>query len=123
MLSHLDNANGNLYGVANFLLKRMQRIQNYAARVILQVEKKFNSLQALFELHWLPIKACIEHKLLCIIHKCLHDQYSLAYLKDLIVSNRRSGTLEGLRSNRSENFLIVPYAKYKTFAWRSFSVA
>ena len=74
VLSHLDYANGNLYGVANYLLKRKQKIQNYAARVILQVDKKFNSLQALFELHWLPIKDHIEYKLLCIIHKCLHDQ-------------------------------------------------
>ena len=71
-LSHLDYVNGNLYGVANYSLKRMQRIQNYVARVILQVDKKCDSLQALFELHWLPIKAHIECKLLCIIHKCLH---------------------------------------------------
>ena len=50
VLPHLDYANGNLYGVANYLLKIMQKIQNYAARVILQVDKKFNSLQALVEL-------------------------------------------------------------------------
>ena len=43
VLSHLDCANGNMYGVANYLLKRMQRIQNYVARVILQADKKFNS--------------------------------------------------------------------------------
>ena len=42
VLSHLDYTNGNLYGVANYLLKRMQRIQNYVARIILQVDKKFN---------------------------------------------------------------------------------
>ena len=88
-----------------------------------QVNKKIYSLQALFELHFLSIKACIEYKLLFIIHKCIQDQYSLAYLKDLIVSNRRSGTLEGLKSNRSKKLLIVPYVKYKTFAWRSFIVA
>ena len=40
VLSHLEYANGNLYGVANYLLKGMQRIQNYDARVILQIDKK-----------------------------------------------------------------------------------
>ena len=35
VLSHLDYATGNLYGIADYLLKRMQRIQNYVARVIL----------------------------------------------------------------------------------------
>ena len=119
VLSYLDYANGNLYGVANYLLAENSKL---CARVILQIVKKFNSLQALFELHWLPVKAHVGYKLLCMIHKCLYDQYSLAYLKNLIVFNRRSGTVEGLRSNRSEN-LIVPYAKYKTFAWRLFSVA
>ena len=99
VLSHLDYANRHLYGVASYLLKRMQRIQNYVAKVMLQVDKTFNSLQALFELYWLLIKASREYQLLCIIHKCLHDQYSPTYLKDLIVPNRRSGTLEGLRSN------------------------
>ena len=84
---------------------------------------RINSLKAMFELHWLPIKAHIEYKLLCIIHKCLHNQYSPAYLKDFVVSNKRLGTLEGLRSNRSENLLIAPFVKYKTFVWRSFSVA
>ena len=44
VLSHLDYANGNLYGAANYLLKRMQRIKNYIARVILQVDKIFTSL-------------------------------------------------------------------------------
>ena len=66
VLSHLDYANGNLYGVGSYLLKRMQKIQNYAARVILQVDQKFNSLQALFKIALLAYQG--SHKVQIVVH-------------------------------------------------------
>ena len=39
VLSHLDYANGNLFGMHEYLLKRMQRVQNWAAKIVINVQK------------------------------------------------------------------------------------
>ena len=39
VLSHLDYANGDLFGMHEYLLKRMQRVQNWAAKIVLNVQK------------------------------------------------------------------------------------
>ena len=66
----------------------------------------------------------IEYKILTIVHKCLNDNKAPVYLKNLLIHNnqKNSGVSTGLRSNDSEHVLIVPYAKYKAFGRRAFSV-
>ena len=124
VLSHLDYANANLFGIHEYLLKRMQRVQNWVAKIVLNVQKQCNSLKCLHELHWLPIVARIEYKILTIVHKCLNDNKAPVYLKNLLIHNNwiNSGVCAGLRSNDSEHVLIVPYAKYTTFGRRAFNV-
>ena len=81
-------------------------------------------MKCLNELHWLPIVVRIEYKILTIVHKCLIDNIAPAYLKKMLIHNNwiHSGVCAGLRLNDSERILIVPYAKYKTFGRRAFSV-
>ena len=50
VISHLDYANGSLFGISEHLLDHMQRVQNFAARVVLRENKNFSSRQALYEL-------------------------------------------------------------------------
>ena len=45
---------------------------------------------------------------------------SPVYLKSLINHTQRQGTAQGLQSS---HLLEIPYARYKMFSWRSFSVA
>ena len=99
VLSHLDYANGNLFGVHEYLLKRMQGVQNWAAKIVPNVQKQCNSLRCLHELHWLPIVARIEYKILTIVHECLNDNKVLAYLKNLLIHNNKInlGVCTGLR--------------------------
>ena len=77
VISHLEYANGNLFGISEHLLDLMQRVQNFAARVVLRENKNFSSRQSLYELHWLPICACIIYKMLSIVFKCLNDANGL----------------------------------------------
>ena len=109
VLSHLDYANGNLFGVHEYLLKRMQRVQNWAVKIVLNVQKQCNSLKCLHELHWLPIVLRIEYKILTIVHKCLNDNKAPVYLKNLLIHNNwiHSGVCAGQRLNDSEHVLIV----------------
>ena len=53
------------------LLKRLQFVQNCAAKLVLGRHKFDCSREALAELHWLPIKAWIDFKVLTLVHKCL----------------------------------------------------
>ena len=87
VISHLDYANGNLFGISEHLLDHMQRVQNFAAMVVLREKKNFRSRQALYELHWLPIPVCLIYKILSIVFKCLNDANAPVYLRSLPVYN------------------------------------
>ena len=62
--SHLDYCNSLLYGCKTSSIKCLQRIQNYSARAICKIAKYDHISPILKQLHWLPVKARIEHKLL-----------------------------------------------------------
>ena len=64
----------------------------------------YNICLVLTELHWLPVKARIEHKLLTLTFKAVHGQ-GPSYLSELI--SRRPTPRPGLRSNHSL-LLTVP---------------
>ena len=124
VLSHLDYANCILIGISYYLIKEMQSIQKFAAKVVLNVNRERDALSALKELHWLPVDVKIKYKILCIVFKSLHDKSALAYLRDLMIHNNRNGrVVSGLRSSDRSHLLIVPYVKYQTFACRVFSVS
>ena len=80
VLSHLDYANCILFRISDYLIRKMQRIQNFAARVVQNVNRESDALSALKELHWLPVDTRIKYKILCIVFKCLHDKSTPTYL-------------------------------------------
>ena len=55
-LSHLDYANGLLIGLPDCSIKLMQKVQNMAAKVVLNLKKHDSSTDAIKILHWLPIR-------------------------------------------------------------------
>ena len=73
VLTHLDYSNSVLCRLPKKSIMRLQRIQNWAAKVVLQRDKFSSSAEALNILHWLPVKDRIEYKILCIIYKCLNN--------------------------------------------------
>ena len=72
VLSHLDYANAILSCIPEVDIKKMQQVQNMAATLVLNCPKTENSTGCLRSLHWLPVSARIEHKLLTITYKCLN---------------------------------------------------
>ena len=71
VVSHLDYCNSILAGLPNSEIKRMQRVQNIAAKLVLGKSKFHSSLECLWELHWLPINKRIQFKVLVLVFKCL----------------------------------------------------
>ena len=56
IMSHLDYANGLLYGLPSKFIWKFQRIQNMSAKLILNLKDYYASVtKAKMGLHWLPI--------------------------------------------------------------------
>ena len=119
VISHLDYANAVFAGLPQCELKKLQRVQNIAAKLILR-KKKYDSASACRkDLHWLPIPARIDFKIILLVFKCLTNK-APAYLQSLI--SRKTTNRAGLRSCKDTKKLEVPFTSRRTFADRSFSV-
>ena len=70
--SRLDYCNSVLYSVSGQLLRKLQMVQNAAARVVTRSRKFDQITPVLNELHWLPMVQRVRFKLALIVFKCLH---------------------------------------------------
>ena len=74
VLSRIDYCNGLLSSIPSTQLDRVQRLQNWAARLMFQVSRDHPSQPLLNSLHWLPLKQRIIFKLLLFVYKILNNQ-------------------------------------------------
>ena len=118
-ISHLDYANTLLYGMTKKLKSKYQRNQNMCAKLVLNKKKYDSATKCLQELHWLPIKQRIHHKILLMTHKALSGQ-APKYIQELI---KIKTPCRQLRSGHSGRLLCTPSIQRQTFASRSFSYA
>ena len=95
--SRLDYFNSILYGCNQSILQRLQLLQNYAARLVYRIPEFCHITQYLKDLHWLPLQARIQFKLLSIVFNCIHGT-GPQYLSELLC---RRTTRPGLRSANS----------------------
>ena len=116
--SRIDYCNSLLYDIPNYLLQRLQRLQNTSARIITKAGKYDHITSILHELHWLPICERIKFKLLLNVYKSLHDQ-GPSYIKDLLCNYEPKRILR----SQSRSLLCIPQTRTKTFGDRSFSVS
>ena len=116
--SRLDNGNALLYGLPDFQIQRLQRIQNTAARILTRTKKHEHISPVIKSLHWLPISKRIEYKILTLTYKCIHDQ-APSYLKDLIKEYEPSRALR----SASQHLLQVPVTRLKSYGDRTFAKA
>ena len=72
VISHLDYAKDLYYGLPATEIKKLQRIQNMAAKIVAGADRHDSSTEALKSLHWLPFHLRIEYKVLTLVFKSLH---------------------------------------------------
>ena len=90
--SKLDHCNSLLYNVPKNVTKKLQSVQNAAARLITRPRKCDHITPILLDLHWLPVSEGLEFKILLLAFKALHQQ-SPAYIQDFITHYLRSRLL------------------------------
>ena len=82
-LSRIDNCTSLLFGSTHDVTSHLQRIQNYAARVILRLPKSSNITTQLRSLHWLPVKERSTYKIACLFYHC-HSNTVPSYVTDML---------------------------------------
>ena len=117
VLSRLDYCNATLAGLPATHIARLQRIQNNAARLVLQKSKRQHVTPLLKQLHWLPIQTRIDYKLATLAFG--HFDGSLPqYLSSRLDIYQPSRSL----LSSKDRLLRVPRWKLKkSFGYRSFS--
>ena len=114
----LDYCNSLLYGINQYLIVKLQRVQNAAARLNMQCHRTTHTFTILKEMHWLPIKDRIICSVVVNVFKALHGQ-SPQYIRKLLCYE------EEIRFSCSsaKSLLKIPICNNKTCGRRSLSVA
>ena len=84
ILSRIHYCNSLYINLPSFQIQRIQRLQNYAARILLRKSRYEHASPLLLEFHRLPVKHRIDFKVATLIFKCMHELAPI-YLRDLIV--------------------------------------
>ena len=75
--------NSLLFGSTHDVTSHLQRIQNYAARVILRLPMSSSIAIHLKSLHWLPVKVRSTYKIACLCYHC-HSSTAPSYVTDML---------------------------------------
>lgn len=106
VLSRLDYCNAILKSSPAYVINRLQKVQNRAARLVTECRTRDHITPVLENLHWLPVQSRIDFKVLCYAFKCFYKTAPI-YLQEIvqIYEPKRS-----LRSNDKDLFTI-PFTK------------
>ena len=103
--SRLDYGNTILTGLPDYLIVRLQLVQNCAARLITKTPRTDHITDVRRSLHWLPVECRIKFKVLVYVFKCLNS-LAPAYLIELVTVHQPS------RNLRSRHKTLQQVPKY-----------
>ena len=121
VLSRIDYCNSLLFGSTLDVTSHLQRIQTFAARVILCLPKSSSIKTHLKSLHWLPVKVRSTYKIACLCYHC-HSITAQSYVADMLHTEPSHN-----RITRSSSYTMPllnrPAHSKATLGDRSFSFA
>ena len=125
VLSRLDNGNALLLGTNLSHIDRLQKLQNWAAKLVFCAKKYDHVTPYLKQLHWLPIKDRIIFKILLYVYKSLNG-HAPDYLSSCLTRYSSTQSRPGLRSSSDLTRLAIPKLPSNSLvsaADKSFSLA
>ena len=102
------------------MTSHLQRILNYAARVILSLPKSSNITTHLKSLYWFPVKVRRTYKIACLCYHC-HNSTAPSYVTDML-QKKPSHTRNTRSSSYSMPLLNMPAHSKAIFRDGSFSM-
>lgn len=118
VLSRLDYCNSLLFNIPKYLISKLQRVQNTAARLITRCSLRDHITPTIISLGWLTVEQRIKYKLLTLVYKCLAGS-SPHYLEELV---QRYTPGRSLRSSRGSR-IVVPTVNGVRYGGRRFDAA
>ncbi len=115
VMCRIDTCNSLLYGLPDTQIARLQRLQNSAPRLVTRTRTRESITPILKDLHWLPIRARMDFKILVLTYQCIHGTAPV-YLQRLVQEYK---TTRNLRSSH-KSLLTPPVIKTKSYGSRSF---
>ena len=115
---HLDFANSLLFGLPKGLIGQLQRVQDFAARIVTRAHRWTSSAPLLVRLHWLPVARRILYKVAQLAYRCYH-RLAPSYLCDLVSPYRPARALR----TEDAHLFVVPRVNRERCGSRSFSFA
>ena len=123
--SRLDQHNSLLLGLSKQSLKRLQFIQNAAAKLIIGAKKRDHVTPILISLHWLPVEQRILFKILLLTFKTLQNK-GPSYLKEHLTGYTPASDVcddapaKNLRSGGANLLCLPQKIHYSTTKKRAF---
>ncbi|KAF7669095.1 hypothetical protein LDENG_00249980, partial [Lucifuga dentata] len=104
-------------GLPNYAIRNLQLVQNAAARILTKTQKYDHITPILASLHWLPVQARADFKVLLLTYNALHG-LAPPYLSELLIPYYTPA--HPFRSLHA-GLLFIPSFNKKSVGFRAFS--
>ena len=121
VFSRIDYCYSLLFGSTDDATSLLQRMQNYAVRLILRLPKSSSITTHLKSLHWLSVKVRNTNEIACLCYHC-HSSTAPSYVAD-ILHRKPSHTRNTRSSSYTMPLLSRPAHSKATLGDRSFYFA
>ena len=92
------DANALLFGITDVLIGKLQRVQNYAARLVVRCDRRDHITPILKKLHWLPTKQRVTYKIILLTFRALNGLAPI-YIVDMLHRHRPTRALRSANNN------------------------